>query len=114
MKLAVNAVIAVALGLRLHHHFHGPPIDYLGLSAAAAASWIGVPGPGEPILIAAGVFAAKHRLDIVEVLLFAWAGGPANAPIGTLTLAARKTAAGHDQDGSLPWCKSGILCRTMT
>ena len=74
MKIAGNAVIAFALALSLHHHFHGPPFDYLTLAAAAAASWIGVPGPGEPVLIAAGVFAAKHRLDIVEVLLIAWAG----------------------------------------
>ena len=63
----------MGLSLRLHHHFHGPPIDYGALAAAAAASWIGVPGPGEPVLIAAGVFAAQHRLDIVSVLVVAWA-----------------------------------------
>jgi membrane protein DedA with SNARE-associated domain len=84
MKAAFNAAIAVALGLRLHHHFHGPPIDYAGLAAAAAASWIGVPGPGEPVLIAAGVFAAKHRLDLAEVLLFAWAGAAAGGVAGWL------------------------------
>ena len=84
MKLAVNAAIAVVLGFRFRHHFHGPPIDYLGLTAAAAASWIGVPGPGEPILIAAGVFAAKHRLDLAEVLLFAWAGAAAGGVGGWL------------------------------
>jgi membrane protein DedA with SNARE-associated domain len=84
MKPALNAAIAVALGFRLHHHFHGPPIDYAGLAAAAAASWIGVPGPGEPILIAGGVFAAKHRLDIAEVLLFAWVGAAAGGVAGWL------------------------------
>ena len=60
------------LGLALHHRFHGPPIDYAGLAAAAAASWIGVPGPGEPVLIAAGVLAARHKLDIGAVLAVAW------------------------------------------
>jgi membrane protein DedA with SNARE-associated domain len=84
MRAALNAAIAVALGFRLHHHFHGPPIDYAGLAAAAAASWIGVPGPGEPILIAAGVFAAKHRLDIAGVLLYAWVGAIAGGVAGWL------------------------------
>jgi membrane protein DedA with SNARE-associated domain len=74
----------LALGLALHHHFHGPPIDYAGLAAAAAASWVGLPGPGEPILIAAGVFAAKHKLDIGEVLLVAWAAATAGGVAGWL------------------------------
>ncbi|MFL5830498.1 MAG: DedA family protein [Solirubrobacteraceae bacterium] len=84
MKRALNVAIAVALGLRFHHHFHGPPVDYVGVAAAAAASWIGVPGPGEPVLIAGGVFAARHRLDITEVLLFAWAGAAAGGVAGWL------------------------------
>lgn len=69
---ALRATLLLGLAFRLHHHFHGPPIDYGALALAAAASWIGVPGPGEPVLIAAGIFAAKHRLDIGEVLLVAW------------------------------------------
>ena len=64
--------LILILGLAVHHRFHGPPIDYAGLAAAAAASWIGVPGPGEPVLIAAGVLAARHRLDIGAVLAVAW------------------------------------------
>ncbi len=68
----------------LHRHFHGPPIDYAGLAAAAAASWIGLPGPGEPLLIAAGVFAAKHRLDIGEVLLVAWLAATGGGMAGWL------------------------------
>jgi membrane protein DedA with SNARE-associated domain len=86
MKRALGAAVAMWLGLRLHHHFHGPPFDYAGLAAACAASWIGVPGPGETLLIAAGIFAAKHRLDIGEVLLIAavsaTAGGTAGWQIG--------------------------------
>ncbi len=64
--------LILILGLALHHRFHGAPIDYFGLAAAAAASWIGVPGPGEPVLIAAGVLAARHKLDIGAVLAVAW------------------------------------------
>jgi membrane protein DedA with SNARE-associated domain len=84
MKRVLNVAIAVALGLRFHHHFHGPPVDYVGVAAAAAASWIGVPGPGEPVLIAGGMFAARHRLDITEVLLVAWAGAAAGGVAGWL------------------------------
>jgi membrane-associated protein len=75
----------LVLGFAYHHHrFHGPPIDYFGLAAAAAASWVGVPGPGEPILITAAVFAAKGRLDITEVVLVAWAAAMAGGIAGWL------------------------------
>ena len=33
-----------------------------------------MPGPGEPLLIAAGIVAAKHKLDITPVLLWAFIG----------------------------------------
>jgi len=74
LSAALKAALMIALALRLHHHFHGPPLDYLTLCLGAFASWIGVPGPGEPLLIAAGVLAAKHRLDLTEVLAVAWVG----------------------------------------
>jgi membrane protein DedA with SNARE-associated domain len=63
--------------LHVHHHFHGPSLGYLAIGLAAAASWIGVPGPGEPVLISAGVLAARGRLDLAEVLAVAWAGAVA-------------------------------------
>jgi membrane protein DedA with SNARE-associated domain len=86
MRLAAIFKISLVsvLALRLHHHFHGPPVDYYGVAAASAASWIGVPGPGEPVLITAALFAAKHKLDIVSVLLVAWAGATAGGIAGWL------------------------------
>ncbi|MGI8412608.1 MAG: hypothetical protein ACR2LV_06245 [Solirubrobacteraceae bacterium] len=88
MRLAGSAgmllISGLALRLHLHHHFHGPTVDYIGLLAAAAASWMGVPGPGEPVLIAAGVFAARHKLDIGSVVLVAWAGATAGGIAGWL------------------------------
>jgi membrane protein DedA with SNARE-associated domain len=69
---AVTTWLVAAATVPVHRHLHGPPIDYLGLAAAAGASWAGVPGPGEPILIAAAVYAARHRLDITEVLIVAF------------------------------------------
>ncbi len=80
----MSALLVSGLALHVHHHFHGPPFDYAGLAAAAAASWIGVPGPGEPVLIAAGVLAAKHKLDIAEVLLVAWVAATAGGIGGWL------------------------------
>jgi membrane protein DedA with SNARE-associated domain len=87
---AAKAVLVLGLALHIHiHHFHGPAIDYVGLAAAAAASWIGVPGPGEPVLIATAVLAAKHHLGIVSVLVVAFlaanAGGIAGWLIGRRT-----------------------------
>ncbi len=75
----VVPALHVHIHIYIHHKFHGPPFDYWALAAGAAASWIGLPGPGEPLLIAAGILAAHHKLDIVSVLLVAfaaaWAGG---------------------------------------
>ena len=66
--------IHVHLHLHLHHHFHGSPVDYASLAAASAASFFGIPGPGEPLLVAAGILAARHQLDLMEVVLVAFAG----------------------------------------
>jgi membrane protein DedA with SNARE-associated domain len=81
---AVKAGVVFALALRIHHHFHGPPVDYLGLAAASFASWVGLPGPGEPVLIAAAVFAARHKLDIAEVILIAAGAAAAGGIVGWL------------------------------
>jgi membrane protein DedA with SNARE-associated domain len=75
-------VLAVASGLR--HRFHGPPIDYLGLAAAAAASWVGLPGPGETVLIAASVLAARHKLAIGPVIAVAFVAATAGGVAGWL------------------------------
>ncbi|HET9103993.1 MAG TPA: DedA family protein [Solirubrobacteraceae bacterium] len=87
MLTAVWAVVAVPVLAVLHihiHHFHGPEIDYLGLAAGSAASWIGIPGPGEPLLIAAGVLAARHNLDLASVILVAWLAATAGGVAGWL------------------------------
>jgi membrane protein DedA with SNARE-associated domain len=81
---AIKGAIVLVLAFHFRHRFHGPPIDYFGLAAAAAASWVGIPGPGEPVLIAAGVFAARHRLDIWSVVIVAWAAATAGGVAGWL------------------------------
>src|SRR5690349_6631657 len=65
-------------------HPHGPPIDYAGICLAAAVGWFGVPGPGEAVLIAAGVLAAHHRLDIWMVIAAAAVGANAGGIAGWL------------------------------
>ncbi|HEY1568690.1 MAG TPA: hypothetical protein VGF68_16800 [Solirubrobacteraceae bacterium] len=75
MALLVPAVLHV-------HHHHGSPLDYIGLAAASGASWLGLPGPGEPVLIGAGVLAARGRLDLTTVLVVAWASATAGGIVG--------------------------------
>jgi membrane protein DedA with SNARE-associated domain len=86
---ATIAQVAAALHLHLHlhlhfHRFHGPPFDYAGLGVGAAVSAIFGIGPGEPLLIAAAVLAAKHKLDLTEVLFIAWVGATLGGVIGWL------------------------------
>ena len=80
-----------SLGLRLltlvvlvvlHPHHRGSEIVYTGVFIASVASWVALPGPGEAALIAAGIAAAHHRLDLVLVLAAAWAGAAPAAPPG--------------------------------
>jgi membrane protein DedA with SNARE-associated domain len=78
-------LIVAALHLHIHHHIKGPPFDYVGLAAAAAASWFGLPGPGEPVMIAAGVLAGQHRLDLVSVIVVGFLGAAGGAVVGWLT-----------------------------
>jgi membrane protein DedA with SNARE-associated domain len=76
------------LGLHVHvhlfHHVKGPAFDYVGVGLAAFASWAGLPGPGEALLLAAGVFAARHKLDITPVLVVAFVGATAGGIVGWL------------------------------
>ncbi len=81
------ALIVAFLHLHLHvhlHRFHGPSLDYGGLAAAAFASWVGLPGPGEPLLIAAAILAAKGKLDLTETLVVAFAAAVAGGIVGWL------------------------------
>jgi membrane protein DedA with SNARE-associated domain len=70
--------------LHLLHHVQGPTIDYVGVALAAFLSWFGLPGPGEPVLIAAATVAAKHKLDISPVVLAASVGAIVGGILGWL------------------------------
>src|SRR5690348_11507353 len=60
--------------VHLQYHLHGSSFGYVAIGLGAAASWAGVPGPGEPALIAGAIFARRGRLDLLEVLVIAWLG----------------------------------------
>lgn len=66
----------------LHIHASGPGIDYVGVLAASVASWVGLPGPGEAALVAAGISAGHHRLDISALIALAWVGATAGGMAG--------------------------------
>lgn len=87
MRRSGTAVVMLIVPAVLHIHVHrAQSFDYLGLAVACFASWIGLPGPGEPLLLAAGVLAAHNRLGLGDVLLVAFltsaAGGIAGWAIG--------------------------------
>ncbi len=63
-------------------HVHGPPADYVGVFLASAASWVGLPGPGEAVLVAAGILAAHNRLNLGPVLFYAWVGATTGGVAG--------------------------------
>jgi membrane protein DedA with SNARE-associated domain len=68
--------------LALLHHVPTANIDYAALALGAFASWAGVPGPGEPLLIAAAIIAAQHKLDLTPVLIWAWVGAVTGGMFG--------------------------------
>jgi membrane protein DedA with SNARE-associated domain len=78
--------LSATLHVHLHflHHLRGQTIDYVGLSLAACLSWIIGIGPGEVLVVAAGIFAAKHKLDIAPVVFWAWIGAIVGGVIGWL------------------------------
>ena len=82
VMVLAHDLLQLHLGAVAHHRVEGPAVDYYGLAIAAAASWIGVPGPGEPVLIAAGVLASRHKLDLATVLLVAWAAATIGGILG--------------------------------
>src|SRR3954468_5420057 len=72
----------LVMAARLARRLGTRPAGYTAIAIAAFASWAGLPGPGETVLIAGGAFAARHRLDIVQVELYAFAGAMAGGMIG--------------------------------
>jgi membrane protein DedA with SNARE-associated domain len=82
--IAVSLLVPGLLHIHLHHRFHGPPFDYVGLAVAAGASWVGLPGPGEPLLFAAALLAARHQLDLSSVLVVAFVAATAGGIVGWL------------------------------
>lgn len=75
-------MIVFALHLFHHHVASTAQIDYFALALGAFASWVGIPGPGEPLLIAAGIIAARHKLDITPVLIWAFIGATLGGFVG--------------------------------
>jgi membrane protein DedA with SNARE-associated domain len=75
-------LLVFALHLFHHHIASAAQIDYFALALGAFASWVGLPGPGEPLLIAAAIVAAKHKLDITPVLIWAFVGAVTGGIIG--------------------------------
>jgi len=70
--------------LAILHRVPPANIDYFALALGAFVSWAGVPGPGEPLLIAAAIVAAQHKLDLAPVLIWAFVGAVLGGIVGWL------------------------------
>ncbi len=77
MRLSALLVVGAT-----HAHSAGSGVDYAGVFLASAASWAGFPGVGEAVLIAAGIAAANHHLELDLVVAAAWAGATAGGTAG--------------------------------
>jgi len=77
LPLSTLAVLAV-----LHPHARGSGVDYVGVFLGSVASWVALPGPGEAALIAAGISAAHHHLDLAAVVAVGWAGASLGGTVG--------------------------------
>jgi membrane protein DedA with SNARE-associated domain len=75
------------LVLGLVHHYqqvNSPMAKYRDLAVGSGASWFGLPGPAEALLVAAGVLAAERQLELVWVIALAWLGAVGGAIAGWL------------------------------
>jgi membrane protein DedA with SNARE-associated domain len=71
--------------LAIHiHHIHRPSVDFDAVALAAAASWLGLAGVGEAVLVGAGIAASRGHPDIASVILFAWGGATVGGVVGWL------------------------------
>lgn len=77
-----TGVLVLAVHIHFLHHVPAANIDYVALALGAFVSWAGVPGPGEPLLIAASIVAAKHKLDLTPVLVWAFVGATTGGIVG--------------------------------
>lgn len=77
-------LLVLAATVHHHGHLHGRDavIVYLTLALGSFESWAGVPGPGESLLIAAGILAGKGHLDLAYVLLTAFGAATVGGIVG--------------------------------
>jgi membrane protein DedA with SNARE-associated domain len=83
MAVCPSTVLTAAIHLQ-NKQVHGSPVDYVAVVLSSFASWIGVPGPGEAVVVTAGILAAKGHLNLGPVLFYAWIGATAGGVAGWL------------------------------
>jgi membrane protein DedA with SNARE-associated domain len=70
------------LHLHLRAHFHGPALNYVAIGLGSAASWLGLPGPGEALLVAAGIAGSRHHAPVGGAMFVGWSGAMAGSFAG--------------------------------
>jgi membrane protein DedA with SNARE-associated domain len=77
-------LLLVPAAIHLRHTLEKSSVDLIGVAVASFVEWAGLPGPGEPVLIAAGISAAHHHVSIAVVVLVAFAASAAGGIAGWL------------------------------
>jgi membrane protein DedA with SNARE-associated domain len=81
-RQALWMALTVLGAIHLRHALERPSVDLIGLAVAAFVEWAGGPGPGEPVLIADGISAAHHHVQLAAVVAVAWAAATAGGIAG--------------------------------
>ena len=82
MVLHVASLRHAHLHLHLRAHFHGPALNYVGIALGSGASWLGLPGPGETLLVAAGIAGSRHHVPVGGAIFIGWSGAIAGSLLG--------------------------------
>jgi len=81
-RQGARLALATLAAIHLRHALERPSVDLIGLAVAAFIEWAGGPGPGEPVLIADGISAAHHHVQLADVVAVAWAAATAGGFVG--------------------------------
>jgi membrane protein DedA with SNARE-associated domain len=84
MRIAVvtKLLVPLAVAIHLRHTLERPSVDLIALAVVAFVEWAGLPGPGEPVLIADGISAAHHHVSLAAVVTVAFGAATAGGIVG--------------------------------
>jgi membrane protein DedA with SNARE-associated domain len=84
MRIAavIRLLLPLVAAIHLRHALERSSVDLIALAVVTFAEWAGLPGPGEPVLIADGISAAHHHVSLAAVVSVAFAAATAGGIVG--------------------------------